>query len=224
MDKTASIPIWHVLLAIIAVFVLVSCGTVASNASPLIITPTYLQSPTPVPQYIHYAPSIGSNVHLEFKYPNSWTFSQEKIRDTDIIVIGLGDPRFRTVPARSPNEPHGTPSYFGSIAIRIESVKPDQALDELVKPYKQGHSDKNWITALNDYEVKVDGYDANVLEYQIKPLFEYNGYTSSMFERDIFFVVKDQIYQIEFIVAEKDRGDEFEKGYEYFFNSLKIVP
>ena len=44
-----------------------------------------------------------------------------------------------------------------------------------------------------------------------------------MFNRRIIFIVKDQIYVILFEVAEKDRGGEFEKGYEYFFNSLKIV-
>jgi hypothetical protein len=69
----------------------------------------------------------------------------------------------------------------------------------------------------------IDGYDAIAFEYQVEPT-DNNGYTSLMFERNIFFVVKDQLYQITFLVAEKERGGEFEKGYEYFFNSLKIVP
>ena len=50
------------------------------------------------------------------------------------------------------------------------------------------------------------------------------SYTSLMFARRRFFVVKDQMYEIMLTIAEKDRGGEFEKGYEYFFNSLKIVP
>jgi hypothetical protein len=81
----------------------------------------------------------------------------------------------------------------------------------------------SWIKALNNYQTTIDGYNALVLEYQIEP-FDNNGYTSSMFERDLFFAVKDQIYQIAFTVAEKERGGKFEIGYEYFFDSLKIVP
>ena len=36
-------------------------------------------------------------------------------------------------------------------------------------------------------------------------------------------MVNSQLYEIIFTVAEKERGGEFEKGYEYFFDSLKIV-
>ena len=62
-----------------------------------------------------------------------------------------------------------------------------------------------------------------MFEYQIEPI-DNNGYTSTMFEKDIFFVINDQIYQIAFTVAEKEHGSEFERGYEYFFNNIKIVP
>jgi len=164
-----------------------------------------------------------SNVHLEFNYPGSWVFSEEKIQDTEIIVIGLGDPRLLTVPTRAPNEPHGTPSDFGRVGIMIQPAKPGQTLDVLIEPYKQGHSSAGWITTLNEDKITIDGYDAIMVEYQVEPIDD-NGYTSLMFERNLFFVVKDQLYQLTFVVAEKERGGEFEKGYEYFFNSLKIVP
>jgi hypothetical protein len=45
-----------------------------------------------------------------------------------------------------------------------------------------------------------------------------------MFARRTYFMVNGQVYEIIFTVADKDRGGEFDKGYEYFFNSLKIVP
>ena len=208
---------WHILLAIILVFILTGCGVMT-----LTIAPT-LQSPTPAPPYIHYTPSAMSNVHLEFNYPGSWVFSEEKIKDTNIIYIGMGDPRILTVPTRSPNESHGTPSDFGSVSIMIQPAKSGQTLDVLIEPYKQGHNSASWITALNEDKITIDGYDAIVLEYQVEPIDD-NGYTSLMFERNLFFVVKDQLYQLTFVVAEKERGGEFEKGYEHFFNSLKIVP
>lgn len=207
----------HILLASILVFILTGCGVMTST-----IVPT-LSSPTPAPLHIHYTPSETSNVHLEFNYPGFWVFSEEKIQDTEIIVIGLSDPRLLTVPTRAPNEPHGTPSDFGRVGIRIQPAKPGQTLDVLIEPYKQGHSSAGWITRLNEDKITIDGYDAIVLEYQVEPI-DHNGYTSLMFERNLFFVVKDQLYQVTFVVAEKERGGEFEKGYEYFFNSLMIVP
>jgi hypothetical protein len=197
-------------------FMLTACG---------VVTPTITKTPrlpTAVPPYIHYSPSETSNIHLEFDYPGSWIFSEEKIQDTDILIVGLGDPRLLTVPTRAPNEPHGTPSDFGRVSIMIQPAKLGQTLDVLIEPYKHGHNSASWITALNEDKITIDGYDAIVLEYQVEPIDD-NGYTSLMFERDMFFVVKDQLYQITFLIADKERGGEFEKGYEYFFNSLKIV-
>jgi len=77
------------------------------------------------------------------------------------------------------------------------------------------------MIVLNDYETTVDGREAYILEYQTD---DRETSPSLMFNRRVFFMVKDQLYQITFTVAEKERGGEFEQGYEYFFNSLKIVP
>lgn len=217
MSKTASFHIWLGLLACTTMFILAGCGVITSTIAP---TPP---SAAPTLPYIHYTPSATSNIYLQFDYPSSWVFSEETIEDTYIRVIGLGDPRLLTVPTRAPNESHGTPSNFGRVTILIQPESSNQTLDSLVEAYKQGHSDVNWIRALDDYQITIDGYNTLVLEYQIEP-FDNNGYTSSMFERNIFFAVKDQIYKIAFVVAEKERGGEFEKGFEYFFNSLKIVP
>jgi PsbP-like protein len=216
MNKATNFCFGLSLLANMVLFTLVGCGVMTPS-----IVPT-LQSPTAAPPYIHYTPAEGSNIHLEFDYPGSWVFSEE-LEDRDLMVIGLGDPRLLTVPTRAANEPHGTPSDFGRIRILIEPVRSNQTLDTQIQAYKQGHSDVSWVKALNDHEITIDGYNAIVLEYQIDP-FDENGYTSLMFERNIFFAIKDQIYQITFLVAEKERGSEFEKGYEHFFNSLKIVP
>ncbi len=198
-----------VLLLIIATFFLSGCELIET---------------TPMSPYSHYTPSKTSGIHLEFDYPSSWVFG-ENTQDTDYIVIGLADSQSSTVSTRSPNEPHGTPSDFGRIRILVVT-RPEQTLASRFNEYKQGGNDSSWITLLDEYKVIVDGYDANVLEYQIQPnaSIDGNGYTSLMFERSVFFAVKDQMYQITFLVAEKERGGEFEQGYDYFFNSLKIVP
>lgn len=194
---------WHILLVSILVFILTACGVMIPT-----IVPT-LQSPTLVPPYIHYTPSEMSNVHLEFNYPGSWVFSEEKIQDTEIIVIGLGDPRLLTLPTPTPEDMHPTPSDFASIVIWIVPNKPGQTPDSELASHKQGYKDEHLITLLKDYKLTIDGLDASVLEYQVN---EPESYTSLMFARRIFFVVKDQMYEIMLTIAEKECGGEFEKG------------
>lgn len=195
-----------------------------SNVISLLLAGCGIAVSTPMPPYIHYTPSKTSNVYLEFDYPSSWALSEKKDLETGFIVISLRDLQTPTLPTRVPDQSHGTPSDFGRLGIWISPVKPGQTLDSLLETYTQNDSYPNWKTVLNTYKVKIDGYDAIVLEYQVQPLADVNGYTSIMLEREVFFIVKDQMYQITFSVAEKERGGEFEKGYEYFFNSLKILP
>jgi hypothetical protein len=177
-------------------------------------------TPTPKPPYMHYTPSEASNIHLEFDYPSSWIFSESTLFP-DWHEIYLGDPRFSTLPTPYPYAMHPTPNDFGRIDVSIKLIKPGEIFDALVEPYKQGHINSNWIIGLNDYKITINGHSARVLEFQLN-IGEI--YSSMMFERSTFFAVNDQMYRIAFTIAEKDRGGEFEQGYEYFFKSLKIVP
>lgn len=212
MKKTKKFYIWKTLLASLLIFIFTGCGL-----------PTFNSTPTAPPPYLHYTPSEGLDVHLEFDYPSSWTITEEKFKDSSYLFVGLGDPQLLTLPTRAPNEPHGTPSDFGRISILIRPVNPGQTLEELIKPHKQGYASASWITQINNYKLTIDGIDAIAFEYQVDPILD-NGFTSLMFERTIFFIVKDQFYEVTFIVAEKDRDGEFEQGHEIFFNSLKIAP
>jgi len=221
MNKITNTPIKSIFILSIATFMLYGCGVatpiitatpLSPTVAPLVITPTQ-PSPTAAPPYIHYSPPKWHKVHLEFDYPGSWVLEYRY----SLTIVSLLDPRFRTLPTRAPNEAHGTPSDFGSVAILIQ----DANLETIIEAHKQGYSNAGWITVLNDYKITINGYDAYVFEYQVDSA---ELYASVMFERDIFFAIKDQVYQIIFLVAEKDRGGDFEQGYEYFFNSLKIVP
>ncbi len=139
MNKMMSLHMQHVFLTSIMLVILTACGAITPTIAPT------LQPPTAAPPYIHYTPSEISNVHLEFDYPGSWIFSEDKIQGTDIISIGLGDPRLLTVPTRAPEEPHGTPSDFGSINILVQPANPGQTLDTRIEAHKKGHSDVSWI-------------------------------------------------------------------------------
>ncbi len=194
---------------IILAICLTSCGM-----QPLTKTPT-LTSP-----YIHYTPTAASNIHLEFDYPSSWTFS-ENLQNADFMSISLGDPRFLSLPTPDSDDLHPTPNDFGNIAIFITPSGSNETADTELELHKHAYKDGIHRKMLKDYKIIMDGYDASVLECRLDPL---EPYTSFMFERRIFFIVENQKYEIVFTVAEKERGDEFEKGYEYFLNSLKINP
>lgn len=188
-----------------------------------IINSTALQSPTSVSPYLHYTPPETSTVHLKFDYLSSWIFNEKKIENTDIVLISLGDPQLLTVPTPGLNESHRVPSDFGRIRIWIEPVESNQTLEVLTESHKQGYDNASWIKPINIYGLKINEVDAIAFEYQVEPS-DGNGFSSLMFERNIFFVAKNQLYQITFLVSENERGGEFEQGYEYFFKSIRITP
>lgn len=217
MKKAISNRIWIVLLTSLQIFLVYGCDV---SKFPITSTP---QTPTALPPYIHYAPSEGFDVRLEFAYPSAWVFGQDKMHDFDFMTIELGDPRFRTLPT-PPSDPdylYRTPNDFGSITIWVLPAKPNQTSDNELENRRQAYSEEPMITLLSNYRITIDGYDAGVLEYQLN---DPENYTSLMFVRRIFLVVDNQYYEIYYEVSVKDRGGDFEQGYEYFFNSLRIVP
>lgn len=190
-------------------------------------TPDWYPSPTDVHckppsddvTYIHFAPSEGSKIRLEFDYPTSWIFSRQIYSENPRIF--LGDPRILYLPTPSPDSFHPAPHDYGSIFIRIIESKPGRTVESETEDQKQRYRGVGWANFLKEYKVAIDGFGARVIEHQIqKP----DTHTSVMFERRIYFFAENEIYSIIFEIAEKERCGEFEQGYEYFFKSLKIVP
>jgi hypothetical protein len=224
MYNTTNIQIRLILLLGFTALMLSSCGEVvrpisptkqSATAMPFINTPAK-PSPSTAPPYIHFARSEAFSIYFEFDYPSAWIINKKRG-----VGIFFADPRFITLPTPSPVDFHPTPNDLGRVDIWVIPEKPGQTLDTLVETHRQGYESRNWITPLSEYEIIIDGYDTTVFEDQIDfP----ELYTTLMFERNIFFIVNNQLYQITFSVAEKDRGGEFEKGFEYFFKSIKIVP
>jgi hypothetical protein len=207
-------------MASMATLVLAGCESSRLTSTPTSQLPTAVIPSSQSPPYIHYTPSELVNIHLEFDYPSWWVASEAR-RNSGSMTVVFYDPRFLTLPTPSPEEFHPTPSDFGRVSVMAIPISVEQSLEKLVGSHRQRYVGAHYITALNDYEIKIDGYNAMVFEDQI----DYPElYTSLMFERNIFFATEDLLYQIMFSIAENERGGEFEKGYEYFFNSLKIVP
>ncbi len=227
MNKKTGFPVWLILLSSMMVFMLNSCTTAQPTITPTQKLSTLIPSITPIPQtstplppYFHFTPPENSNIHLEFDYPSSWFFSVDT-QYTDFMIISLADPRFSTVPTQSPNESHGTPSDFGGVNIWITLSKPGQTPISELESQKQICIETHWMKVLGDYTTIIDGFDASVLECLVS---DPETSPSSMLYRRTYFMVNNQAYEIFYSVAEKERGGEFEQGYEYFFNSLKIVP
>lgn len=225
INKLTSIHIWHTFVASLTAFLLAGCGVMAPTTTPTPDwqpMPTYIHyvPPSDVSEYRHYTPSESFNFHLEFDYPSYW-WLQEHSDEVAILSVFLGDPRFLTLPTPSPSDFHPTPNDFGSVDIWIMPSKPDQTPDTELESHKQSYSEISRMTVLGGYKATIDGHDASVLEYQTN---DPETSPSLMFNRRVYFMVNGQVYEIIFTVAEKERGSEFEKGYEYFFNSLKILP
>lgn len=207
---------------IIGTAYIASCGTAVAPT----ITPTVFVAPsatfTPAPPYIHYTPQKESNVHIEFDYPGYWYFNEGKYPYTEVYSIFLSDPLILTVPTKDPNSSNDIPSNYGRIYVRIEPIKDGQTLSDLVNAYRNGVQEAlHYIVLIREYPIMVDGQDAYAFEiYNDTP----EMYSSNMFERTTFFVVEDRNYSIDFVISVDERGGEFEKGYEYFINSLRIIP
>lgn len=216
MNKTTAS---YLLLLNMVLLVLVGCNFSPSTTQLSTTTPLPLYSPTGTPPFSHYTSVSKSNIYLEFDYPSSWGLGDDLL--TNEIRIALYDPRFFTLPTPSPNENHPILNDFGVIDIWIHPLTPDLSFEE----YVQARIDKKvgYITFLDNYKTQIAGFDTVVLEYRIE---ENNPeiHTSKMFVRDMFFSTKDLIYKIGFTIAEKDRGNEFEQGYEYFIDSLNVIP
>jgi hypothetical protein len=203
----------------VLVWVLAGCGV---PAVPQPLAPTLsLVSPTPPLPSSHYAPAAYTT-HLAFDYPAAWLFSEEKSPYGDTIFLDLLDPLALSLATCAPGEqPRATPSDFGRIYISIEPVVPGETLEMRVQEQIHADTISNTIRLLSDYPLDIDGHVAYALERQetIPEL-----YTSVMFARRIFFIAYERLYTLDLLVAEKDRGGTFERGYDYFLKSLKVVP
>lgn len=223
MSKKTVFYFWHVLLVSIALFMLSGCKAASTNTPTpqwqLMPTPTYYVPSPDVTKYTHYAPSEAFKFHLEFDYPSYW-WLQEKISETGMLSLLLRAPQFLTLPTPS-DDGHPAPNDFGSVYIWIMPSESGQTPDTEVKSLKQAYGEINRMKVLRDYKITIDGYDTSVLEYQVN---DPETSPSLMFGRRTYIMINGQVYEITFLVAEKERGGEFEKGYEYFFNSLKITP
>jgi hypothetical protein len=203
MTKNFSRLLLFILLLIFAL-IFSGCGSAASNN-------------TPTSEYTHYMPSEFFHFNLEFDFPSDWLLYEDKGRP----AVYLDDPRFLTLPTPSPPNFHPTPNDFGSVYIWIMPSGPGQTPETELQSHKESYRNHHRYTVLNDYKITIDGYEASVLEYQEEDHIE--GSQSLMFAKRIYFMVKGQVYEIIFFVAEKERGGEFEKGFDYFLNSIQIL-
>jgi len=234
MDKKISFHVWLILSSSALAFMLSSCGEAMSTSTPTSPTPStvattqwqpmpthsYYVPPSDMTEYIHYTPSEAFNFNLEFDYPSYW-WLQEYSDEAGILDVFLGDPRILTLPPPSDNGMHPTPNDFGSVYIWIMPSEPGQTPETELESHKKSYSEIHRMKVFGDYKITIAGNDANVLEYQVD---DPETSPSLMFYRRTYFMVNDQVYEIIYSVAEKDRGGEFDKGYEYFLNSLKILP
>jgi hypothetical protein len=223
MNKTANFYVWRFLLVSMTALMLVECNAAIETSTPTSdgqALSTYIHHipPSDVTEYTHYI-SKAFEFHLEFDYPSSWWF-EERVDEVGIPSLLFEDRRFLTIPTPIVKTSHPEPNDFGY--IHVWSVpESDQTPEAKIESLKNSYNQTSWMKVLRDYKSKIGGYDAVVLEFQIN---DSETSPSLMFARRTYFMINGQLQEVFFYIAEKDRGGEFEQGYDYFFNSLKIVP
>jgi hypothetical protein len=215
-------------IAMIFVFTLSSCKAekptdVIHTPKPF-GTPTYFHQvpPSYAPGYAHFVPPKNFDFHLEFYYPKYWFLNAYR-DEYGAASVFLGDPGFLTLPTPRPNSSdtmHPTPNDFGSVFIWIMPKETDRTPAAELESHKQSYSETSRMKVLRDYKITIDTSEAYILEYQVD---DPETSPSVMFNRRIFFMVEDQVYEIMFEVAEKDRNGEFEKGFDHFLSSIVIL-
>lgn len=218
MSKTISISIKSVtLLCLIAMSI--GCNQSQTNTFPA-TTPT---STSISSLYNHYTSSDDLYTGLEFDYPIGWAFKETGPDLSGTIMLNFIDSSYLILPTESSEFSHTQPNSIGSLRLL---VSPSQSIDTLetkinIEDIKRSNDASRFIIFLNGYKTKIDGYDAIIIEQNIKPSDEYD---SLMFARSAYFIAKSRYYDITYIIAEKDRGGEFEHGYTAFMSSLKVLP
>ena len=205
-----NVRIRFIIPSMLAVLILASClGKTLNQRSSFQTIP---------PPYLHYISHENSKAHIEFDYPSSWIFTEKSEHGMTTVI--LHDPRFLTFPTMSAESHDPIPTDIGSVVILIQPLS-GKTLASQVNEFRESQNGLVYIKPLNEYQIAINEYNATVFENE-------NNfgqiYTTTMFERHILFSVQDNMYSINFTIAKNTRGGEFEQGYEYFINSLKIVP
>ena len=226
MKKITVPSIFLVYIVLLEVF---GCNTLPSTVQSLPPTPSPVYSPTVPPSFpltltspfFHYTSDTRSNIYLEFDFPSTWGFGEDI--QNNRIRIALYEPRYFTVPTEAvPDENHPPLNDFGVIDIRVRPQQSDESFDEYVQKFAKDENYDHKII-LDKYSTQVAGVNAVVIEAKLDKNY-LEIHLEEMFLRDIFFTVDNFIYQIRLTISMKDRGNEFEKGYEYFIGSLRAMP
>ena len=215
------ITVSYIFLANMVLLELFGCNVSPATVQTLPTTPSPAYSPTVKPLFFHYTSATQSNIYLEFDFPSSWGLGDDV--QSNEISIALYEPRYFTVPTEAaPDENHPPMNDFGVIDVWVHAQRTDESFDEYVQKFAKDES-YDHKTVLGKSSTQVAGVNAVVIETRLDKNFA-EIHIEEMFVKDIFFTNDNLIYEIRLTIAVKDRGNEFEKGYEYFISSLKITP
>ncbi len=197
--------------------------TTTSNITPTpdwrIVTPyVNYYPPSNSSEYTHYTPSKSFEFGIVFDYPSNW-WAQEYSNEIGAKSVSLGDPQILTLATPFPGDHHPTPHDFGWIQIWMMYDEPGQTIESELAEHKQHYNGIHWMTVLEDYQIKIDKEKALVLEYLTD---DPENSISIMFNRRVYFMVNNRVFEVIYSVAEKDRGGEFDQGFDYFLKSIKI--
>jgi hypothetical protein len=111
---------------------------------------------------------------------------------------------------------------YGSVSFGVKPGASANIVDETVDEVLKANQSAYEFTLLNDYVTSIDGHPARAIEYRITPTAE--GFPKTMFGRRYYYSVTGQLCWIWFTIAEDERHNDFEQGFDLLMASLKVVP
>jgi hypothetical protein len=202
---------------------MVGCGLKSSPTIQLTNTEPDQPSQTPDQVYRHYSPKKNAEIQLAFDYPRNRIFTKENHEFGEAIsTIFLDDPKVYVLSTETTASTQSPSQEFGSVVIAMNASDQTKPISEKAKSTKHACETKPAMKLLKDYEITIDGVKAQVVECLDDPS-QANGYTASMFRKQIFFEKDDQDFWLLFLIPMGERNSDFEKGCDHFVESLKFV-
>lgn len=199
------------------VSLLTSCNSSPINAPTPVLTPNSLIHNPP---YLHYSSQEEFDIHLEFDYPDYWTIYEDN--SPGFVFINLTDSRVLIYSTQDPNQPHTNADIFSKIYIWTYTPQTNETYISVVSDFQHLCLQENpKVKFIDNYQIIIDEIDANVVECMVQNEFDYSSFE---FARKTIFQVENQIYVVDLTLVDNELRNQFEQGYDYFLNSIKITP
>lgn len=179
-------------------------------------------------EYSKYVPLADSVFRITFEYPNSWkwTVSRNDTQTGSGLIttinpdIEVDTTTLQSEGELSPNAFEGgigifTRSYESSDKVKLEM---DISISNLLETNAVMHAE-----VVSDETLEIDGHFARKITTKVGPRFAL-GQNESLIIDDIYILVENKYYVINFEIVESKRSSEFGQGFDHMIETIQFLP